>query len=347
MYNHRHLDLAALAANYHFLRETGQLPLYAVVKADAYGHGAASCASILWEAGCRQYAVCSLTEAQILRARLPDAEILLLSPTPPSAAEALAAGHFTQCVGSLSYAKALDHALTAPLAVHFQVDSGMHRLGFAPTEAGTEALLTAARLPHLHPDGLCSHFASTKTIFMQSAATQRMGAELASRGCTFRMRHIAATDALAFTETFWNARRIGLALYGYGCNGVRPVLSLTSEVVAIHTIEIGEAVGYGSAWVAKRRSRIATLPIGYADGLPRAAEHGGVWYRNTFLPFAGHICMDLCMVDATDCPALTTGSRITICDAIHPLTLLADAAQTIPYELLCAFSHARADETTA
>ena len=347
MYNHRHLDLAALAANYHFLREAGQLPLYAVVKANAYGHGAANCAAVLWEAGCKRFAVCSLAEAQGLRTLLPDAELLLLSPTPPNAAEALAAGHFTQCVGSLAYAKALNQALPAPLAVHFQVDSGMHRLGFPPTEAGMEALLAAARLPHLQPDGFCSHFASSETIPLQAAAAQRMGTELTSRGCAFRMRHIAATDALGFAGTFWNARRIGLALYGYGCDGVRPVLSLTSEVVALHTVEAGEAVGYGGAGRARRHSRIATLPIGYADGLPRAAERGGVWYHDTFLPFAGHICMDLCMVDATDCPDLTVGAKITLCDAQHPLSLLADAAQTIPYELLCAFSRARADETTA
>ena len=346
------VDLSRLASNYRYLaarlaREKTE-PI-AVVKANAYGHGATPIAAALYGCGVRRFAVAELGEALSLRAALPPCEILVLGYTPPENAPVAADHGITLTVGELQYAKTVSRLLgERRLAVHIKLNSGMNRTGLrlAPQEfdrsmAAVHAILG---MPRLTVSGIYSHLAcadnptSRENVY---AVRSFMAARAALLRWDIRLpMHLSASAAvLSRVAAGLPLARLGLALYGYDPCGLDtqllPIARLSARFAQIYPIARGEYVGYGAAFRALRRDVVGILPIGYADGLLRAAANGGaVWVGEHRAPFIGRISMDAAAVSLRGIPRAACREAVIFGKAPADLTSLAAAAGTIPYELL-------------
>lgn len=345
------VDTAALRHNFRFLRTRlhGGTKFCCVLKADGYGHGASPLARLFAEEGADFFALASAEEALSLRKEVAT-PLLVLGYTPPEYAPVLAANRIVQTVFSESYARALSACAVAAsvrVAVHIKVDTGMHRLGFSHTDGA--AILRVCRLPGLIPTGIFSHFATAdcadgRDFFaLQYRRFCRTVAELAEAGCVLPLRHMANSAAiLAHPATQADMVRAGLALYGISplatpVPALRPALRLFARAVQIRKIKAGEAVGYGADFVAKRPMRIATLPLGYADGIPRAAAEYGLGGETAegFFPIVGRVCMDMCMLDVTG-SRLREGEELLLLGGRGETSVarVAEKCGRIPYEIL-------------
>lgn len=355
------ISLENLEHNYRALRGciTPDCKLMAVVKANAYGHGAVRVAQKLEELGADMLAVAALDEALELRVCGIKLPILVLGVTPPEFADEVVAHEITQAVTDLDTAKALSDAAAAAgvcAKVHLKVDTGMGRLGVPGGDAKRAAAELAAlcAFPNLEVEGIFTHFARAdddeKFTMLQFTrfldVVETLGKDY---GLTFQIRHCAASAAmLHYPCTHLDMVRPGIVLYGHypapSCEGLDgpgllPMMTLKSRVVSVKALPAGSAVSYGGTYVLERDSRIAVLPIGYADGLSRALSGKlEVLLHGQRVPQLGRICMDLCMVDVTDIPEVKPGDIATIFGEELPLEEKADAAGTIQYELLCAIS---------
>ena len=344
------VDLSRLLYNYRLLsrrlQEEGIAPI-AVLKANAYGHGAVPIAAALYRAGARRFAVSSLEEGLALRASLPSGEILVMGYVPPEEAPLAADAGLSLTVHSLAYAKTLSRHLRRPLSVHIKLNSGMNRTGFplnaSAFDASIEGVLAAASLPHLSAVSLYSHLATADEAgsphTARAVARFRAATIALSRRSLVLPTHLAASAAVLGGEVpAFSYARLGLALYGYSPSpaddpGLLPVARLTCRVAQIYTLPRGEAVGYGATYRTARRTRIAILPIGYADGVPRAAEGGSVYIGEKAYPIVGRISMDALSVSLAGAPRTVRTVRLFGGDP-RELRLLAEAAGTIPYEIL-------------
>lgn len=344
------VDTRVLAANFRAVRAFVSKPerpvrVMAVVKANAYGHGMAQAVPALLAAGCADFAVATANEAFEVRKLAPFARVLVLGYTPPHLASRLAAARVEQTVFSLAYAAALSRRLDGtPLSVHFKVDGGMCRLGFDPADTG--GILAAAALPFLSPRGLFTHFpVADSDPGATRAALARFTAcrdALREKGLCL-LSHAAASAALLTLPAAWlDMVRPGIALYGAPPVPtdlpLSPALSLVAPVVQIHAVPAGTPVGYGGRFITARVSRIAAVPVGYADGFARALSGFTVTVlheKNCFsCPVVGSVCMDQLMLDVTDTPA-APGDTVLLYDDPRPV---AAALGTIPYEVLTALS---------
>ncbi len=347
------IDTAAIRHNFcllraHAARGRSTPPrMIAVVKANAYGHGAALVVPALLQAGCDFFAVATAEEGEQVRALAPRADILVLGYTPPARVMQLLGAGLIQTVFSLDYARALS-AAAAPtgmaLRIHLKVDGGMHRLGFSPDD--TAGLLAAAEQPCLAPTGLYTHFPAadtqkeaTRCALSRFLACRR--ALLAKGVCLFA--HAAASAALlALPETVLDGVRSGISLYGVSPIAtslpLAPAMTLSTSVVQVCRLPAGEPVGYGGTFVTPRDSQIGTIPLGYADGLDRRLSGFSViWCGNGMripVPIVGRICMDQAMVDLTGLPA-RAGDPIEI---FRDPRAIAERLSTIPYEVFTAIS---------
>ncbi len=350
------IDLRALRHNAATL--CADLPagcsMMAVVKADAYGHGAVAVARTLYREGIRHFAVATAEEGIALRRAGLQGEILILGYTDPSAARALYAWRLTQTVISPAHAAALD-AAGHPLSVHLKIDSGMHRVGIEATDAQT-IRDTVAGLSHLRVRGMFTH------LCVADDPTQAGVAFTRTQLACFEEAIATLRSCCPDTELALHARnsagicyhpprpwetlvRSGIGLYGLDAAAqhhptLRPVLSFRSRIILLRRIGPGETVGYGRTWRAARESLIATVPVGYADGLPRlwGSRGGEVLIRGVRCPIAGRICMDQLTVDVTDLPAVAEGDEVTLIGSNGRERITADEiaqrCDTISYELL-------------
>lgn len=345
---------AALQQNYRLLAHhaAGEAPahkprLIAVVKANAYGHGTGTVVPALLRAGCDFFAVATLDEAREVRFLAPFADILILGYTPPAFASDLAALDVMQTVFSAEYANALSESALAAgvlLKIHLKIDGGMCRLGFAPE--AIDELLCAASERQLRAVGIYTHFpvadqdkTATRAAFSRFLSCRQA---LCAHGLSLFSHAAASAALLTLPETVLDGARIGLALYGVPpvktALPLTPALTLKAPVIQIRRVRAGTPVGYGGSFVTARPSLIGTLPIGYADGVPRAfgravgcvcVLHGNEKFS---VPVAGHICMDQMMVDLTDTPAAVGDLAVIFDDA----AAAAAALGTIPYEIFTA-----------
>ena len=347
--------------NYEAIRRT--LPagcrFLGVVKADAYGHGALRVSQLLQEAGADYLAVSCLDEALELRDGGVSMPILILGHTPSEYTETLIDRNITQTVSALAKAReyaAAAAALGKTLRVHLKLDTGMSRLGFLCAggyfDTGVDNVVQSCRLPGLEIEGVYTHFAVADEPGEENEAYTRAQFKLfldviaaaEARGCRFPIRHCANSGAvLNYPETALDMVRPGLLLYGYGDRegrlGLKPCMRLVTTVSTIKYYEPGTCVSYGRRFVTERRTRMGVLAIGYADGLPRLCSNRCAFaVKGGFAPQRGSICMDMCMVDLTDLPEVEVGSEVELFGETSSICALADAAQTIPYELLCAVS---------
>lgn len=349
------VDLDALAHNVGVLRR--RVPgseLMAVVKANAYGHGAVAVAAAALAAGATRLGVACVDEAIQLRAAGIEAPILVLGHSPPHEAAALVAHNVTATIDSPALADALSaeaqrRGRRSP--VHIEVDTGMSRFGLAPVDAVAMGRALRSR-EWLDLEGLYTHFATADEA--DKAFTRRQYEALlwvAEQLGSVPVRHAANSAAvLDLPEMALEMVRPGIALYGiYPSNAVarseelRPVLSLRARVARVHWLQPGQAVSYGRTWVAERTTRVALVPCGYADGLRRGlSNRAALLVRGRPVPIRGRVCMDSCMVDVTDLLEVAVGDEVTIIgsdgDAVLPIAELAELEGTIPYEILCGIS---------
>ena len=326
--------------------------LMAVVKADAYGHGAALTARCLEQAGVSAFGVACLEEGIVLREAGISGAILVLGFTPPQAAPLLRRWNLIQTVVDEAHGLALD-AAGEPLEVHLALDTGMGRLG-VPAE-DTAALRRLYGLEHLRITGVFSHLCVSDQLeraeYTSSQLTRFYTAVnwLRTKGLDPGSIHIQASYGLLnLPPQPCSYVRAGIALYGVYSGpsptrlrpDLRPVLSLRARVACVRELAPGQGAGYGLAFQAERKTRLAVLAIGYADGLPRAlSQNGGrVLLRGQSCPMAGRMCMDQLLVDVTGAPAVCPGDTAVLIGRDGPLEITAEevAGQcgTITNELL-------------
>lgn len=291
--------------------------LMAVVKANGYGHDASLVAPIFLEAGADRLAVATLAEAVPLRQAGVTAPILILGYTPAWQAEAAVRLELTATVYDLETARALDQAAAAlgrRIPVHVKVNTGMNRLGLLP-EAVPPFLAAMQTYRHLNVEGIFTHFATAdaedKTFaHEQLGRFQRLLAELEAAGLRPPLAHAANSAAtLTLPQAHLDMVRCGIALYGLDPDvdecplppGFRPALSWKAQVAHVMALQPGDGVSYGHEFVASRPMVAAVIPVGYADGFPRAPLH----WRNVLIhgapaPILGRVCMDQTIVDVTD-----------------------------------------------
>lgn len=356
------INLSNLEHNYRALR--GMLPrgcrFVGVVKANAYGHGAIPVAKKLEELGAEYLAVACLDEAVELREAGITAPILILGPTPTDFAAELLQYDLTQSVQDLDAAVVLsDAAVKAdkPLKIHIKVDTGMSRLGFLCDEehvdASAEEIVKVCTLPNLQAEGVFTHFANADgdEDYSMRQLTRFMNVldKLSAKGVEFEIRHCAASAAvLNYPCAHLDMVRPGIALYGHypdpSCQGLDgpgllPVMTLKTRIVAVRELPAGTCISYGCTHTLIRDSRLAVLPIGYADGLERLlSNRAEMLVDGQRVPVLGRVCMDMCMVDVTDLPAVKAGDEVTVFGPELPLEEKADMVGTIQYEMLCGVS---------
>lgn len=356
------IDLSRLEHNYRALR--GMLPrgcrFVGVVKANAYGHGAIPVAKKLEQLGAEYLAVACLDEAVELREAGISTPILILGSTPDRFAPELIRYDLTQSVQDAAAAAALSEAAQKadkPVKIHIKVDTGMSRLGFLCNEERAERsadeIAAAAALPGLKAEGIFTHFANAdgdeEYSMLQLTRFLDIVDRLSRRGVKFEIRHCAASAAvLNYPCTHMDMVRPGIALYGHypdpSCEGLDgpgllPVMSLKTRVAAVRELPEGTCVSYGCTHTLRRNSRLAVLPIGYADGLSRLlSNRTEMLAAGRRVPVVGRICMDMCMVDVTDVPEVSAGDVVTVFGSGIPLEEKADTVGTIQYEMLCSVS---------
>lgn len=349
------IDLAALEHNYRALRSNLEpgCRFLGVVKANAYGHGALTIARKLEELGAEYLAVACLAEAVELREGGVQAPILILGGTPAELAGELIHYGLTQTLFDLPTAQAYSQAATkagGAIKVHIKADTGMGRLGFVGPNR-VEDILAACALPELEAEGLFTHFSdadgSEEYSMAQLTDFLDLRDALARRGRTFQINHCAASAAmLHYPCAHLDMVRPGIALYGHypdegsvGLDGpgLIPVMTVKTRVAAVRELPAGSCVSYGRTRVLGRPSRLAVLPIGYADGLHRGLSNRmEVLFPTGRAPIVGRICMDLCMADVTDLPEVKPGDMAEVFGKALPLEEKSDVLGTISYELLTA-----------
>jgi len=358
------IDLAALRENYATIRASvpSRAAILAVVKADAYGHGFLEICRELEQQGVDAFGVAFLAEAIQLRKSGIDKPILLLGGIYPGQEKKCVGFNISTTLFSLEQAKALDLAagrLYRKALVHLKVDTGMGRLGIPYDQI--PAMLDALKLlPNLYLEGVISHFASADELDESGQYFTRLQVErfewvvqqIHRAKFAPRYLHIAnSAGALLKDYPFCNLVRPGIALYGVLPSGdfqgrlsLRPVMRLKSRIAMLKWVEPGTTISYGRRFTASRRSLIASVPVGYADGYPRALSNKGeALVRGERVPVVGTVCMDWIMLDVTGLDGVMVDDEVLLMgddqqgNSIRAEEL-AKWAGTIPYEILCGIS---------
>ncbi len=328
------IDLAALAANFRTLEAVGGVPVHPVVKADSYGLGAAACARRLMAEGARTFFVARASEGEALRAALgPEPTIYVLDGCVAGRAGRLKAAGLRPVLNTAAQLAEWRDADGGPCGL--QIDTGMNRLGFRPEEApeafeGLELVL--------------SHLACADDPGEPMNARQRDAFAVAAERYPGALRSFANSGGVFLGPGYaFDALRPGICLYGGGPEGkpdprIRPVASLTAEVLQVREVPAGETVGYSRTFTADRASRIATCAAGYADGVLRSySPKGRAYVGGELRPIVGRISMDACAVVVTGLD-VAVGDRIELFGANRMIDEAAAAAGTIAYELLSAIT---------
>lgn len=350
------VDIDRIKRNYNYIKsQIGSSKIMAVVKADAYGHGAVPIANELYALGCRDFAVACLSEAQELRESGIDCNILILGPTDHRLIREVIKGDFIQGCDSLDYAKNL--AENGRVRVHLKIDTGMSRLGIychrqEDVARAAFEISEISKLENISIEGIFTHFAdsdgeSRDFTDKQFRLFSALLAELEQKGIDVGTRHCCNSAAtLNYPEMHLDMVRAGIILYGlmpssYCKNdNIGTAMRLSARVCAIHALNKGDCVSYGCTYQAKEDTRVAVISIGYADGFSRVYS-GKELIKINGKAFAtvGKICMDMCMVDIGPCHRCNVGDEAVIFENAEDIDKLADAMGTINYEILCSLKH--------
>ncbi|MGH4050644.1 MAG: alanine racemase [Clostridium sp.] len=352
------IDLDKLAHNMREIRRIAKSEnIIAVVKADAYGHGAIDVAPVLLENGANRLAVAVQSEAVELRRSGIECPIMILGFTPPNLIDNLLKYDIEQTVYSFEFARRLSKMAVKKnkiAKIHIAVDTGMGRIGFLPSDASCEEVYKISRLPNIIIEGMFCHFSSAdekdKTYtYGQVKKYDDFYEKLKAKKVYIKIRHIANSAAIIdLPQTHYEAVRPGIIIYGYYPSDevnkenidLLPVMTLKTNVVNIKTLPPGEYVSYGRQYKTEKETVIATLPIGYADGYTRLLfQKAKVILRGKFAPVIGKICMDQCMIDVTHIRGAKVGDEVILIgeDGNNKFTaeVIAELIGTISYEVVC------------
>ena len=352
------IDLDAIWENFRNIKQKAGKPVMAVVKADAYGHGAVPVARLL-EPECAFFGVSSVSEALELRRAGLEKPILILGHAPRQSYELLIPRKIRPAISSLEDARALSEVATRlgmRAAFHIAVDTGMGRIGFPVTEESADLCAQIAKLPGLDMEGLFSHFATADEEDLTRAKAQaerfRIFDEmLRSRGVSVRLRHLDNSAGIMNFGCPYEMARAGIVIYGlYPSNQVdpgllelKPAMSWYSRVTHVKWLEPGKQVSYGGTWEAKTPTRVATVAAGYADGYRRSLS--GRFYvliRGQKAPILGRVCMDQFMVDVTHIPDAAVDDTVVLMGTDRREQIRAEdigaAAGSFNYEQVCDLS---------
>jgi alanine racemase len=363
------VSLTTLRQNFRTVQKHvgAKVTVCAVVKADAYGHGAIECSRALEAEGARWLGVTSLDEAIPLREAGVHANILLMTGFWRGEESEIVRLHLTPTVWEPWHIESLNRAATAlgiaQHPVHLKVDTGMGRLGVGIDQLpGVLAGLKAAK--HLVLEGFSTHLASSEIMDAPSVAEQEQSFEAARRmvreaGIEPAFVHMANTSAVISRRETWNSMvRPGIALYGYylpfqragrEVSGgtlrlpVKPVLTWKTRILSLRDFGANQPLGYGATYLTKAPAHVAVLPVGYADGYNRQlSNRGRVIVREHYAPIVGRISMDLTLVDVTGIPGIGVGDEVTLLGTGEGLSVdaleHAELANSTPYEILCNIS---------
>ena len=358
------IDINAAEKNYNIIKSklSEGTKLCCVVKANAYGHGAVYLSKLYERLGADFFAVSNIEEAMQLRNNGIKAPILILGYTPANCASILSENNISQTVFSRSYAEELSKSARADgveIKIHIKLDSGMGRIGFDCIHEEKKAVDTVCdvcNMEGLVPEGIFTHFAvaddgADGRDFTKIQYERFIGAvqRIEDSGIGFSIKHCAnSATTFEYPEYHLDMVRVGVVLYGVapsgkvrGCDELEPVMSLKSVISMIKEIDIGDTVSYGCTYTATKKTKIATVPVGYADGFWRSnAENGTqVLVRGQRVNIVGRVCMDQLMLDVTDVKGVKEGDYITVigADKNDRITAedLAKKNGTIGYEMIC------------
>ena len=352
------INLDTIESNIDAIRERVGTDVMAVIKADAYGHGAIQVARLLQDK-CSFFGVSSVLEAMELRRAGLYNPILILGHTPVSAFLTLVEAEIRPTIYSLSDAQALSAAALRAgkdAAFHLAVDTGMSRIGFQATQEDADICAQIAKLPGLVAEGLFSHFATAdckdlSRAKQQAALFDRFYEMLQTRGVNIPIRHMNNSAGLMNFDNHYELVRAGIVLYGMYPSDevdptllpVRPALEWRSRVTHVKTLPAGRAISYGGTYVTSAPTRVATVPVGYADGYRRSLS--GNFYvliKGKKAPILGRVCMDQMMVDVTGIEGVETGDTVVLVgrsgDEEITVEAVAAAADSFNYEFICGIS---------
>ena len=365
-FNRVEIDIDALQHNFKSIQLTvgQQVRVMAVVKSDAYGHGLVACAQAIYLAGGRTFGVAEVWEGVTLRRAGLQGEIVVLLGGSPESYDEIIKHKLTPVVYDVEFITGLSNAAAGKdtdVRVHLKVDVGMGRLGVLPAEV--ESYVSLIRhLPGISLSGLLSHFPVADEIESAEKTREQLLyfrsvlARLKTKEAGSVVAHIANSAALMyFPDTRLDMIRPGISLYGYYPDAsparaktaapmlqLQPVMSFKTRVVQIKELDAGCGISYGHTFVTRRKSRIAVLPVGYADGyLRKLSNRAEVLIGGRRAPVCGRVCMNATMVDITDLPSAHTGDEVVLLgrqgDAVITADEIAKWMETISYEVLCLF----------
>ena len=352
------IDLDILANNMKNIKKlAGNKEVIAVVKADAYGHGALDVAPCLLENGASRLAVAMLTEAIELRNNNIKAPIMILGYTPLDLGEELINFDIEQTIYDLDYARELSSLaikLNKKAKVHIAIDTGMGRIGFLPTDESFNSICEICSLDGLDAVGIFTHFSSSDEADKEYTQYQfnqiyDFIRKLENNGINIPLKHASNSAAIIdLPNTYLDAVRAGIILYGYYPSNevkkenlsIKPALTLKAKIAHVKELKSNMYISYNRTFKTSRKSKIATIPIGYADGLDRhlSNRNGYCLVNGKKADYVGNICMDVAMIDVTgiDCKE---GDSVEIFGDNLPVTVLSDIIGTIPYEVLTGISN--------
>lgn len=353
------VNLDAIKHNYEQIRSKvpHEVEIMAIVKADAYGHGAVEVAKLLQEQGVNRFAVAIAKEGEELRANGITSPILVLGYTPRADIGALIENNLTQTVFSYDMAKTLsDEAgrLGKTVNIHIKVDTGMGRIGFLSSPQSIEEVKMIASLPHLNMEGLFTHFSTAdeedrEYTYKQWHIFEGFLNELREVGIELPIIHAANSAAImCHSYADLNVVRPGIILYGYYPSNylqgkvldLVPAMTLKTQIVHVKELPEGHYVGYGRTHQTQKKTKVATIPVGYADGYSRRlGNKGRVLIRGQFAPIIGNICMDQFMVDVSNIEGVSVEDEVVLFGKQGnneiPVEEIANILDTINYEIIC------------
>lgn len=332
--------------------------LMVIIKADAYGHGAVPIAKALDDSGkIDAYGVAIIEEAIELREAGITKPMLILGYTPKEQYDLVVSYEVAQTVFQYEMAEALSAEAVRQgktAKIHIKIDTGMSRIGFSDLKESVDEIKRIAKLPNLEIEGLYSHFARADETDKTSTHNQleryiTFVKMLEEEEIYVSIKHIAnSAGIIEFPQAYFNMVRCGIATYGiYPSDEVNqqeikliPAMELKTHVIYIKDVEPGVGISYGATYITDQKRRIATIPVGYADGYSRnLSNHGKVIIHGTFAPIVGRICMDQFMVDVTDIEEVKQGDFVTLLgrdkEAYISAEELAEWSHSFPYELVC------------
>ncbi|NLV88392.1 MAG: alanine racemase [Tissierellia bacterium] len=346
----------------HNIREVRRLTrkdalVTAVVKANGYGHGSIEIAQTFLDNGADRLAVAVLTEAIELRRAGFKVPILVLGYTPTTLFEKVIQYDISQTIYNYDDAKILSEKavkLNKEVAVHIKIDSGMGRIGFLSNDEAIEEILRISKLPNLYLEGIFTHFAKADEVDKSHAMTQfkkftSVVDKLKERGLDIPIKHASNSAAIIDLPDFnLNMVRAGIMIYGLKPSDdvkldrvdLKPAMTLKARISHLKTVPRGTGISYGQIFVTERESKIATIPIGYADGFTRLlTEKAEVYINGKRAKIVGKICMDQCMIDVTDIEDVKIGDEVILFgygkEGYPHVDEVAEKLGTINYEIVC------------